>query len=106
MTSIKIEIEVPVDRLDKYIRHADIRHWGEMQAWRPRKLELDLVVEDDEVARDQRKIYVGVDEFRRGLVEMAAKLPHHFRDFMANKGDAYTGNVLVQLAAFGEIRYE
>lgn len=106
MKNIKIEVEIPAERLDNYIRRADIAHWGEMKTWKPQKLELDLVVENDEVPADQRKIRVGIAELQRGLAAMASRLPRHFLDFVTDEGDGYTGNILVQLAAFGEIRFE
>jgi hypothetical protein len=41
----------------------------------------------------------------RALALMAAKHPKHFSDLMSGTGDASTGDIFLQLAAFGEVRY-
>lgn len=41
----------------------------------------------------------------RGLKVMAEKYPKHFADFINEDDDATTGDVFLQCALFGEIRY-
>jgi hypothetical protein len=48
---------------------------------------------------------LSLDKLKEGLRVMAAKYPHHFKDVIAETGDATTGDVLVQCALFGEIVY-
>lgn len=36
---------------------------------------------------------------------MAAMAPRHYANMVAGRGDAETGDVLVQIACFGEIKY-
>lgn len=43
------------------------------------------------------------DTIAAGLKLMAEKYPRHFGDMLGETGDASTGDVLVQLAVFGEI---
>ena len=41
----------------------------------------------------------------RGLELMASEFPHVFGRILDQNGDAETGDILVQLAVFGEVRY-
>jgi len=41
----------------------------------------------------------------KGLGLMATKYPRHFSNLVADGGDAETGDVLIQLAVFGDIVY-
>ncbi len=101
MRTINIEIAVPLQHLFSYVQRADIRHWGEMTQWIPATLHLQT-----EEHNSRKIVRSGVEDWQRGLEIMARTLPHHFRDLVADTGDAYTGNLLVQCVAFGEVRYE
>lgn len=48
---------------------------------------------------------LSLDKLKAGLQVLADKYPHHFKDVIAETGDATTGDVLVQCALFGEIVY-
>lgn len=41
----------------------------------------------------------------RAIQVIAEKYPHHIGDVIAGEGDATTGDVLIQCAIFGEVRY-
>lgn len=41
----------------------------------------------------------------KGIKIMAEKYPKHFGDMISNNGDATTGDVFLQCALFGEIKY-
>jgi len=44
-------------------------------------------------------------DWPRIVAVMATKAPRHFANMVREAGDAETGDVLVQLACFGEIKY-
>ena len=45
------------------------------------------------------------DQWATGLRLMAERYPRKFAELVDGTGDATTGDVLIQLAAFGELRY-
>lgn len=45
------------------------------------------------------------DRIEQGLRLMPAKAPRHLANLIRGKGDATTGDVIIQLAVFGEIKY-
>ena len=45
------------------------------------------------------------EQWAAGLRLMAQKYPRKFAEVVDGTGDATTGDVLIQLAAFGELRY-
>jgi hypothetical protein len=98
---VKITIEVPDDLVNSYIERAGaaVGYWCE--SWdNPEDGVVVLKCHDDD-----QEYRFGRDAIVAGLRHMAAKYPHHFRDLVADTGDMYTGDILVQLAAFGEERY-
>jgi hypothetical protein len=62
-------------------------------------------VQLQECERDESKAWLTLEGLRRGVQLMADQYPKHFADLAANSGDAITGDVLVQLAVFGELIY-
>lgn len=48
---------------------------------------------------------LSLDKLKQGLQVLANEYPHHFKDVIAETGDATTGDVLVQCALFGTIVY-
>jgi hypothetical protein len=44
-------------------------------------------------------------DWPRIVALMATKTPRHFANMLCGAGDAETGDVLVQLACFGELKY-
>ena len=44
-------------------------------------------------------------DWPRIVALMATKTPRHFANMIREAGDAETGDVFVQLACFGEIKY-
>lgn len=56
-------------------------------------------IDDDTIHR------LDLAAIQRGLELMAKDFPKHFGDFVAGDSDANTGDTLVQLALFGQIKY-
>ncbi len=55
--------------------------------------------------RGGHKFTLSTAKLVTGLHVLASKYPHHFGDILCQRGDATTGDVLVQCALFGEIIY-
>lgn len=49
--------------------------------------------------------FINLTSIRQGLTVMADKYPKHLHDIITERGDAYTGDALIQCAVFGEIIY-
>jgi hypothetical protein len=66
----------------------------------------DRRVTDGMVKRGEAKtIRLDLASVTRGLALMAEKTPRHFGDFLAGEEDAETGDVFLQLALLGEVKY-
>lgn len=44
-------------------------------------------------------------DWPRAIAQMATTTPYHFANMIAGRGDATTGDILIQLACFQEIKY-
>lgn len=62
---------------------------------------------EEREAERSRRIVVDHAAMLRGLAIFASdpKHAHHWSDMIRGTGDAYTGDVLVQVLCFGEVRY-
>ena len=66
----------------------------------------DCRVTDGMIKRGEAKtIRLDLACVTRGLALMAEKAPSHFGDFLAGQEDASTGDVFLQLALLGEVKY-
>lgn len=52
-----------------------------------------------------RRHYLNAAKLKKSIQLMAEKYPHHLRDLIDDGGDAITGDVFVQLAILGGIKY-
>ena len=89
-----------------------IQYWARVACWgRPgrtvERAELDGVVRFacDLVVHDTGERPVLRDQWVAGLRLMAERNPRRFAEVVDGTGDARTGDVLIQLTAFGELRY-
>lgn len=100
---MKITIEVPDETIESYLQSASsaISGWAEKYEYGRAKGSYIVKPHDDE-----ETYRFGPAQIAAGLVVMAQDYPHHFADLMGRRGDMWTGHVLVQLAAFGELRYD
>lgn len=116
----KSDIIVPVaisqERLLDYVERANYSYWGVTASWDPKTLTLVVVENDDLRETEDRSIQdwewdpkdekrATLDDFVRGLVLMSEKYFHHFADIVTDKGDMYTGDLLVQLAMYKKEKY-
>lgn len=63
-----------------------------------------VIIADKEDETEQ-EYFIDLENIERGLKLMQEKYPRHFADFISENYDAITGDVLIQLAVFGEIVY-
>lgn len=96
---MKIEIEISDDLLVTYLRGANVRYWGVRFDW-DGGFTAGVHERDGDVVHQLTRKNVCA-----GLVVLATKYPHHFAALVADKGDGYTGDALVQCALFGELKY-
>lgn len=97
---MKITIEVDPDRVVRCISEARIRYWAHDINWKPGDCKLTFLDLDD------RYWEVTSANFVYGLSIMAVYQPKHFGDFMGRTSDSVTGDILIQMAAFGEVIYQ
>ncbi len=64
-----------------------------------------ILIEVEESTGKEKKHQIGKKEIAKALQLMAEKWPQHFKDVVKESGDAVTGDVLIQLACFGDIKY-
>lgn len=106
---MKITICVSDDRIRDAIGSAHISYWADPETrWNKRKM--TLRVREDVGERDTDAWFtLNTEDFARALVRMADSKNehvHHRCDLIADTGDGLTGDVLIQFAAFGEMRYQ
>jgi hypothetical protein len=101
---VKVTIEVSDDTIADYIGRANITYWAETIAWNRTKLAL-MIKEDDPDAGSDGRHHIGRDAIAAGLGALATKYPSHFADLVGDKGDMYTGDLLIQCCVFGEDKY-
>jgi hypothetical protein len=101
---MKITIEILDERIADYVGRAYIGYWCDDSAWSRKTLSL-AVHESDPDAGSDGWCRVGPAQFATALGIMATQFPARFAELVSDSGDMYTGDLLVQLACFGEEKY-
>jgi hypothetical protein len=110
---MKLELTIPtLTVLDTIVSGVEggIQHWANVVSFRmpartgtANELETDLRLVCDLVEIDTgERIAL---QWAAGLRLMAERYPRKFAELVNETGDCTTGDVLIQLAAFGELRY-
>ena len=112
---MKLELTVPTQNVfDAIINGAEggIQYWAKAislwtpaQSARPDESETDLPLVCDLIERDSGEHFSLHGQWAIGLRLMAERYPRNFAELVSGTGDCTTGDVLIQLAAFGELRY-
>ena len=104
---MKITIEIDDDIIRRAIGSAKIDYWTSKAEWIDRAgLTLRIVEDDPDPGEDDGEgITLTPMRIAEGVRVLAEKFPHHFADLIAEKGDMYTGDLLIQCACFGEEKY-
>lgn len=116
MKNIAFTVTVPEELLVSYIESANIGYWGDIISWDPETLIMTVIEdeflvdapEDSDRTVDWDPKNVLVVERRHwelALQLSATSFPITFKDLMSDSGDMYTGDILIQLACFGEEKY-
>ncbi|MGN6108369.1 MAG: hypothetical protein ACTHU0_24900 [Kofleriaceae bacterium] len=112
---MKVEITVPslaiVDTIIGGVQ-GGIRYWGKVVAFRVRKNDVstssaadELLMVCDVIERASGERFSLQGKWQVALRLMAELYPHKFFELIMGRADCTTGDVLIQLAAFGEVRY-
>lgn len=103
---MKVLLDVPDDVLCAVVEGAHIRYWARDVRFSPSALLLVLRErEGDDGDAITEPIRVDAAGFELALARMAAMAPAQFGRLIAGDWDADTGDVLVQLACFGDVKY-
>lgn len=102
---MKVTLDIDDDIIRDAVGSANIDYWTRQARWSNRaELKLRLVETEPDKGSDG-VCCLSREDFERALVILATKYPHHFKDLIARTGDMYTGDILIQCAAFGEEKY-
>lgn len=112
LPGIPVTINIPRERLVDYIDRAKVDYWGYIVTWNTETLVL-RIVEDENLKganepyrwAPEHLITIGPTDWARGLGVMLEKFPLKFAQIVNDDGDMYTGDLLIQCAAFGEEKY-
>lgn len=114
-TTMTTEVAVPTAAiLDTIISGVEggIGRWAKvLQYWIPGRGGLtiepvtDLHLVCDIVELDSGERFSLRGKWQAALRLMAARYPRKFAEILDGSGDSITGDILIQLAAFGEVRY-
>lgn len=126
---MQIIVEVSDDKIIKAVERANIAYWGLPLVWDAASLTLTLVQEDDlmdlsDVMNDDDSIEdtfahdenwawlpkdvitLGPEQWAKSMSLLAQEGYVTFTEVISPlKGDEYTGDLLIQFAAFGEEKY-
>ena len=106
---MKFTVELDDDLIRNVIGSAGIAYWAKMEdaEWDRRTITLILHDLHDRTPDkgDHGKYTIGSAGWAAALGLMAVAYPRAFADLVGKRGDMTTGDCLVQLACFGELRY-
>jgi hypothetical protein len=112
---MKLELTIPTLTIfDTIVSGVEggIQNWARVTAfWTPARggsaneLATDLHLVCDLVDLETGERIALRERWAAGLRLMAERYPRKFAELITGTGDCTTGDVLIQLAAFGEVRY-
>lgn len=100
---MKIWLDIPQSKVDSVISSGlgAIKYWCKSYRWDSVREEHCFFEEES-----NNEIRLTDSDFGDALAKMAVDCPQHFGNFMSKLGwDQTTGDVLIQLACFGELKY-
>lgn len=105
---MKITIEVPDAAIDAALAAPHSRYWAKKASWHryPEGAE-GFVLEHSDLGRTGKpeRIMLGSSKLKAALTKMAETQPARFARVKANEADGVDGDILLQLMAFGEVKY-
>lgn len=109
---MNITLDVPDALVRSYIESAGSGYWARSLRVSPAGKPLAFTITELEPSasahnpdRKPEPRGATADDIAAGLAILAVKYPHHFRDLVADKGDMFTGDALIQCALFGDLVY-
>lgn len=101
---MKLAIEIHDENIDGALAEPASRYWASEAEWRGAPLSCGFVKEIIEGGKPMRHVLTP-EKLQGALVKMAEKHPKHFERLWLGTYDGETGDVLLQLMAFGEVKY-
>lgn len=100
---MKIQIDITKQIVRGLIGGANFFYWadGNKATWNERAMVLSFEDTED----DGKKYRLTSKDFARGLAVMAKECPNQLAAILSEDDDMYTGDALIQCAAFGELKY-
>lgn len=98
---MKITIEVPSKVVIDCMNNAGSRYWARDLTWNGTK---GHVTEHGGEGLNHRHS-ISLRRIKKGLALLAAKNPSRFAELTRQDYDAETGDILLQLMVFGEVKY-
>jgi len=98
---VNINLEIDDDIIRDAVGGAAIGYWASTFRWVSRDKMMIRLLEGD----TGMEYVLAPGDFQRGVQIMLARYPRRFADLVTRNGDATTGDLLVQCAAFGEEKY-
>lgn len=108
---MKIEIEIPEQIIiDTVISGCEggIQYWAKLHNYNYKlvmKRTLKLTDHANDYERNPLDREILITDWQDGIRKMAEIAPRHFGNMIGNRGDATTGDVLIQCTLFGKIIY-
>lgn len=100
---MQITINVPDEHINGALAEPHSRYWAREAGWDP-ETSAGFVYEPQDNGADARHV-LNAAKLEKALWGMAEKYPRQFARLISGDYDGSTGDVLLQLMAFGELRY-
>lgn len=102
---MQVTIEVDEKKVSYALDPSQIYYWAKEQHWKypngNTRLPSIALTEQD----TGKRFKLTPEDFVKALVKLAAVAPYHFTNVVCDAGDCWTGDAIIQVACFGEIKY-
>lgn len=101
---MKITIEVPDVQINAALESPNAKYWATSASWSP-TYRSGFVVEMHGKDGKSERHTLGIARLKAALAHMAVHRPDDLARLLDGTWDGETGDLLLQLMAFGEVRY-
>jgi hypothetical protein len=97
---MKIKIDIPDKHINGALAEPRSRYWASEAKWDPEERE-GYAIERESGERHQ----LGSSKLQAALIHLAERRPTDLAALLSGNYDGETGDILLQLMAFGEVRF-